>query len=151
MVDDLQRLEDWLVPLITRLQPSERRQLARAVAHQVRAANQQTMAAQQAPDGIAWEPRKHRGRAAKGQLRQGPMFRKLRTARNLRAQAFTDAAVVQFIGRTERIARVHHFGLRDRVAPGGARYDYPARPLLGISEAQQEQIRDLILDHLTGH
>lgn len=149
MADDLQRLEDWLVPLIAKLHPSECRQLAREVGMQVRKANQQAMAAQQDPEGQAWEPRKNRSRDTKGRLRQGHMFTKLRTARNLRARSFANAAVVEFIGRAERIARVHHFGLRDRVAPGGAQYDYPARPLLGISEAQQEQIRDLILGHIT--
>ncbi|MBV7417965.1 phage virion morphogenesis protein [Comamonas sp. CMM03] len=150
MADDLLRLEDWLSPLIARLQPAERRQLAREVAISVRKANQQSMAAQQSPDGQAWEPRKNRSRDAKGRLRQGPMFRRMRMARHLRTKAFTDSAVVQFIGRAERIARVHHFGLRDRVAPGGAEYSYPERPLLGISQDQLEQLRDIILDRLAG-
>lgn len=149
MADDLERLEDWLVPLLHKLEPAQRRQLAREVAFSVRKANQQSMTAQQAPDGQAWEPRKHRARDAKGKLRQGPMFRKLRNARHLKAQAFTDSAVVQFVGRAQRLARVHHFGLRDFVSPGGAQYDYPARPILGISEQQLEAIRDLVLGSLS--
>ncbi|RGE46123.1 phage virion morphogenesis protein [Comamonas testosteroni] len=150
MADDLQQLEDWLVPLLRRLEPTQRTQLAREVARSVRKANQQTMAAQKTPDGEAWEPRKHRARDAKGKLRQGPMFRKLRTARNLKTKAFSNEAVVQFVGFAARIARVHHFGLRDFVSPGGAQYDYPARPLIGISEQQIEQIRDLTLAYIAG-
>ena len=150
MADDLLRLEDWLSPLIARLQPAQRRQLAREVGISVRKANQKTMAAQKAPDGQSWEPRKIRSRDAKGRLRQGPMFRRLRMARHLRTQAFADSAVVQFIGRAERIARVHHLGLRDRVSPGGADYKYPERPLLGISPQQTEQLIDLILSRLSG-
>lgn len=145
MADDLQSLENWLTPLLHRLQSGERRKLAREVARMVRAANQKTMAAQTGPEGDAWKPRKNRSRDERGKLRQGPMFRKLRTARYLKALAFSDAAVVQFMGRAERLATVHHFGLRDYVNPGGAQYDYPERPLLGITPAQIEQIRDLLL------
>ncbi|QXZ10275.1 phage virion morphogenesis protein [Comamonas sp. Y33R10-2] len=149
MADDLERLEDWLVPLLHKLEPAQRRQLAREVALSLRKANQQTMAAQTSPEGEAWEPRKHRAHDARGKLRQGPMFRKLRNARNLKARGFANEAVVQFLGRAERIARVHHLGLRDFVNPGGAEYDYPARPMLGINEHQLEEIRDFILESIT--
>lgn len=148
-MDDLQRLDTWLAPLLHQLGPSQQRQLARQVALRLRAANQQTMAAQQNPDGQAWQPRKNRSRDARGRLRQGPMFRKLRTARHLRAQVLGNAAVVQFMGRAERLARIHHFGLRDRVAPGGAEITYPARELIGISEEQLDQVTDLALSFLT--
>lgn len=148
MADDLQQLSDWLAPLVSRLQGGERRELAREVARLVRRENQRSMAAQHGPDGEAWEPRKNRSRDKRGKIRQGPMFKKLRAARHLKAVGKADAAVVQIVGRAERIARVHHFGLRDRVTPGGALYDYPARPLLGISAQQVEQIRDLIMDRL---
>lgn len=149
MADDLQSLENWLSPLLHRLQPGERRKLAREVARLVRAGNQKTMSAQTSPEGAAWVPRKNRSRDSRGKLRQGPLFRKLRAAKHLKALAFADAAVVQFVGRAERLARVHHFGLRDYVTPGGAQYDYPERPLLGITSAQMEQISDLILAHIT--
>lgn len=149
MADDLQRLESWLAPLLHKLEPAQSRQLAREVARNVRKANQQSMAAQESPDGEAWVQRKHRARDARGKLRQGPMFRKLRNAKHLKAQAFRDSAVVQFVGRAERLARIHHFGLRDFVSPGGAEYEYPARPLIGITQAQIEQISNLILGHLT--
>ncbi|MNW20862.1 Phage virion morphogenesis family protein [compost metagenome] len=58
--------------------------------------------------------------------------------------------MVAFAGRTERIARVHHFGLRDSVRPGGPEYDYPARPLLGISDDFTKRLQDRLLSHIAG-
>lgn len=146
---DLTRLQDWLAPLLNKLSEGERRHLAREVAKRARSMNQQRMAAQQAPDGRAWEPRKHRSRDARGRLRQGPMFKKLRLSRHLRAHALSHEAVVEFVGRAARIARVHHYGLRDRVSEGGAEYQYPARELLGVSDAQLDDLTDLILEHIS--
>lgn len=145
---ELQRLENWLVPLLRNLQPTQQRALARQLAMRVRKANQRTMAAQQAPDGQVWEPRKHRSRDRAGKLRQGPMFRKLRSARHIKAQGLTNEAVIQFVGHAARIARVHHYGLRDLVAPGGAQYDYPTRPLIGVPDALADELVDLVLQQL---
>lgn len=148
-MSDLQRLETWLAPLLARLSPAEQRVLSRQLAQRLRRSNQANMAAQQGPDGQAWEPRKHRSRDRAGKLRQGPMFRKLRTVRHLKAIGQGNEAVVAFVGRTAAIARVHHYGLRDQVAADGASYQYPARPLLGVSDAQMEQITELVLNFLT--
>ena len=52
-MDELQRIEQWLGPLLQQLQPAQQRTLARQLAQRVRKANQKTMAAQQAPDGTA--------------------------------------------------------------------------------------------------
>lgn len=70
--------------------------------------------------------------------------------KKLQASAQAGDAVVQFIGRTERIARVHHLGLRDQVKPGGPQYNYPARPLLGFPDGFEERLKDRILAHLAG-
>lgn len=147
-MDDLQRLESWLAPLAGRLEPAKRTTLARQVAQLLRARNQQNMQLQRAPDGTAWKARKNRTRDKRGRLRAGPMFQKMRQAQHLKARAESDSAVLQFVGRTERLARVHHFGLRDRVLKGGPEYDYPARPLLGITEDMAKAIEDLVLQHL---
>ena len=148
-MSDLAQLENWLGPLLRQLSPVQQRALARQLAQRVRKANQQTMAAQQSPDGDAWEPRKHRSRDRAGKLRHGPMFRKLRSSRHMKAQGLTNEAVIQFVGRAARIARVHHYGLRDLVAPGGAQYDYPARPLIGVPDALADELVDLVLRQLT--
>ena len=156
-MDDLQRLEDWVTPLLAKLSGPEQRALARTVARELRAGNVEHMRAQQAPDGTGWEPRKASGlrngrgaikRQAKGPAKTRPMMEKLRAAKHLKASATASEAVVGFVGRAERIARVHHFGLRDRVKPGGPEYDYPARPLIGITPEFEEKLQSRILDHL---
>lgn len=153
-MDDIQRLEGWLSPLLQKLTPAERKGLARQVARDLRAANVATMKAQQAPDGTPWEPRKpNKLREERGTVRRkakpAPMFQKLRAAKHLKAQGLTDEAVLEFVGRADRIARVHHFGLEDRVNPGGPMHRYSARPLLGISEEQLHRIHELVLRQLT--
>ncbi len=65
-----------------------------------------------------------------------------------KAKAQGDAAVVQFAGRADRIARVHHYGEQDRVAKNGPMYDYPERQLLGIPAEDADLLRDVILRHL---
>ncbi|MBU1350631.1 MAG: phage virion morphogenesis protein [Gammaproteobacteria bacterium] len=153
-MDDLQRLEGWLSPLLQKLTPAERKGLARQVARDLRAANVATMKAQQASDGTPWEPRKpNKLREERGTVHRkakpAPMFQKLRAAKHLKAQGLTDEAVLEFVGRADRIARVHHFGLEDRVTPGGPTYRYPARSLLGITEEQMQKLKDLVLRHLS--
>lgn len=147
-MENLQHLETWLTPLLQSLQPAQRRTMTRQVAQLLRQKTQQHMQLQQDPDGAAWQPRKNRTRDQRGRLRNGPMFSKLRKAKHLKAQVFPDSAVVQFIGRAERLARVHHFGLRDRVVAGGPEYDYPARPLIGITDEMAEAIEALVIQHL---
>ena len=155
-MDDLQRLEGWLSPLLAKLTEAERRGLAREVARDLRAGSVAAMRAQQAPDGTQWEPRKPNAlRGARGAVRRAakksaPMFQKLRSAKHLKAQGLIDEAVVQFVGRADRIARVHHFGLEDRVKPGGPIYRYPSRALLGITQAQRAELADRILRYLSG-
>lgn len=152
---EIDRLETWLAPLLQRLSDSERAKLAREVARDLRTINAANIRAQRGPDGQAWEPRKQpplRGQI--GQVRKAAksqaMFQKLRTAKHLKASAQGSDAVVQFMGRTERIARVHHLGLRDRVKPGGPEYDYPERPLMGFPQGYEDQLKDRILAHLAG-
>lgn len=151
-VDDIASLQTWLAPLLAQLSGQQRMRLAREVARDLRAANAASIRAQRSPDGQAWEPRKQPLRAQRGQVRKQAqsMFQKLRTAKHLKAGAQGGDAVVQFLGRTERIARVHHLGLRDRVKPGGPVYDYPARELLGFPDGFEERLKDRILAHLSG-
>ncbi|MBD9407249.1 phage virion morphogenesis protein [Acidovorax sp. ACV02] len=152
MADDFMLLEGWLQPLLDRLTDVERRKLALDIARELRRENAATIRAQHGPDGEAWAPRKNPMRDQRGQLRKRKaqsMFTKLAGAKHLRAQAEGGDAVVGFAGRTERIARVHHFGLRDSVKPGGPEYDYPARPLLGISDDFTKRLHEIMLSRLS--
>jgi len=155
-MSELKALEDWVAPLLDRLSDGERRKLAMAVARDLRAANAASIRAQQTPDGDAWEARKQPARNRRGEIRRKTqagkegmrMFVKMGAARNLKAMATPTEAVVGFVGRAERIARVHQFGLSDRVMPGGPMYRYPARELIGITTDTVERVRDLIAKHL---
>lgn len=161
MDDNLAAFETWIGELVHRLGPAERRKLARAVATDLRRDQAERIAAQQNPDGSAFAPRKKPGgaiRARKGQVRRraearkaGPMFRKLRRANILRAEATPAEASVGFRGAaTSRIARVHQEGLRDQVSrdPGAPVIKYPARVLLGFTAAYPGRLLDLVLAHL---
>ncbi|MGK1240493.1 phage virion morphogenesis protein, partial [Klebsiella pneumoniae] len=45
-----------------------------------------------------------------------------------------------------RIARVHHYGLRDRVSRKGPEVKYAERRLLGINDETEAIIRETLLD-----
>lgn len=152
MADQLDDLADWLTPLITRLEPTERARLARSVAQQLRRSQQQRIVSQRNPDGTAYAPRKQRDlRGKKGRIKaRAKMFAKLRTARYLKATGNASEAAVSFTGRIARIARVHQYGLRDRPERGAPDVQYAKRELLGITPAERDAIRDLLLSHLSG-
>ncbi|MBB3141207.1 phage virion morphogenesis protein [Halomonas organivorans] len=146
---DLDQLEDWVAPLLARLEPKQRRQLARRVATTLRQSQRERIKAQENPDGSGFTPRKPQHRQKAGAIRRRGMFHKLRTAKYLRTRGTSDAAVAGFFGRINRIARVHQYGLHDQVDRDGPRVKYAERRLLGFSEADREAIRDALLEHLT--
>lgn len=60
------------------------------------------------------------------------MFAKLRTNRYMQARGNDSAAVVEFTGKVQRIARVHQLELKDKPSPKSAAIKYPQRQLLGF-------------------
>ncbi|MBZ9576724.1 phage virion morphogenesis protein [Modicisalibacter sp. MOD 31.J] len=148
MSDDLQALEDWVAPLLARLDAGQRRQLARRVALDLRRSQRERIKAQQNPDGTPFAPRKPQYRAQQGAIRRKAMFAKIRTAKYLKARAQGDTAEVGFVGRVAHIARIHQEGLRARVDRDGPYYDYPERRLVGITDADRQRILDGVIDHL---
>lgn len=153
MADDLTQLEGWATPLLAKLAPMQRRELARTIALDLRRSQQRRMAAQMAPDGTPYRARKHQVeslRDKRGVIRRknGAMFVKLRTARWLKTHITQDGVDVGFFGRVARLARVHQEGGMDRVAPGGPMANYPARPLLGFTDTERRMIQDRVLEYL---
>lgn len=145
---DLAALDSFASGLVSALEPAARKQLAREIAKILRGSQQKRIAAQLNPDGSAFEPRKPQLRKKKGQLRRS-MFAKLRTARFLKADSSPDAAIVSFTRDVERIARTHQLGLRDRVnRQTGKMADYPARRLLGLTDADEAAIAEAVTAHL---
>lgn len=148
-MNELKPFDDALAGLIASLTPKARKALAVTVAKRLRGSQQQRIKRQQAPGGTPYATRKSQPlRKQKGRIKR-EMFAKLRTARYMKANSSPDAAVVEFAGRVERMARVHHFGLRDRPSVHSKDVRYDERPLLGFTKNDIAKIEKLIINSLT--
>ncbi|EQA1748114.1 TPA: phage virion morphogenesis protein [Klebsiella pneumoniae] len=141
---ELQEVDAWLDALLAELEPAARKRMMRELAQQLRRSQQKNIRMQRNPDGTAYEPRRVTARTKKGRIRR-QMFAKLRTTKYLKAIASRDAASVEFESRVQRIARVHHYGLRDRVSRKGPEVKYAERRLLGVNNEIEELTRDILL------
>jgi len=148
-VDELQRVDDWLTALLANLEPAARSRMMRELAQQLRRTQQQNIRLQRNPDGNGYEPRRVTARSKKGRIKR-QMFAKLRTTKYLKTSASADSASVQFDGKVQRIARVHHYGLRDRVSRRGPEVRYAERRLLGVNDEVETVTRDTLLRWLAG-
>ncbi|CAD0313925.1 phage virion morphogenesis protein [Xanthomonas hortorum] len=146
-MDELTALENWAAPLLARLQPGERRTLARKIGTELRRSQSQRVGKQQAPDGSPYAPRKQQLRQKSGRIKRAKMFAKLRQAKFFKVSASPNAVSVGFVGRVSRIARVHQEGLAERVRPGGPRARYEERVLLGLSAEDRRIVRNQLLNH----
>lgn len=147
-MDDLQRVDDWLAALLANLEPAARNRMMRQLAQELRRSQQQNIRLQRNPDGTTFEPRRVTARSKKGRIKR-QMFAKLRTTKYLKTAATADSASVQFDGKVQRIARVHHYGLRDRIRRNGPEARYPARRLLGVNDEVETITRDTLLRWLS--
>lgn len=86
-------------------------------------------------------------RSKKGRIKR-EMFAKLRTSRFMKAKGSDSAAVVEFAGKVQRMARVHQYGLKDRPNRNSRDVQYDARPLLGFTRDDEQMIEDVIIRHL---
>ncbi|UCV02301.1 phage virion morphogenesis protein [Dechloromonas denitrificans] len=147
-MDKLPALEAFAADLLARLEPAARTELARRIARDLRPSQQKRITAQLNPDGTPYTPRRTRLRDKKGSVRR-QMFAKLRTTRFLKIKGTPEGAIVAFTEQVSRIARVHQFGLRDKVnRRTGLEVDYPERQLLGITADDEALIRDLAVEYL---
>ncbi|ENB9847405.1 phage virion morphogenesis protein, partial [Salmonella enterica subsp. enterica] len=62
-----------------------------------------------------------------------------------KAKGSDSAAVVEFTGRVQRMARVHQYGLKDRPNRHSRDVQYAARQLLGFSRDDEKIIESLII------
>jgi phage virion morphogenesis protein len=147
-MDNLQQVDAWLAALLNQLEPAQRSRMLREVARDVRKIQQANITAQRAPDGTAWEPKRITARTKKGRIRR-KMFTKLKTAKYLKAQASANQAEVSFTGQVQRLARVHHYGLRDKVNRRGTEVKYAERPLLGVNSDVENSVKDSLLRWLS--
>lgn len=152
-MNELDPLDAWCAGLLQSLQPAQRRALAREMARRLRESQAKRIAAQLNPDGSAFDPRKTQARGKRGAIRR-KMFAKIRTAKWMKTAAAPDSAVVSFASSVQAMAKVHQFGLRDRVnkrrknGGSGPEVTYPVRQLLGFTQGDVDMVGSLMLDHL---
>lgn len=147
-MSDFIQLEDWMLGLLEKFTPAQRRKLTQQWARTLRQSQQKRIQQQLNPDGSPYEARKPQKRDKKGRVKRN-MFRKIRTARYLKTKATPDMAEVSFSNsRIERIAATHQYGLRERLGKRGPVVKYPQRQLLGVRCADKDIIEELIIHYL---
>lgn len=146
-MDNLQKVDAWLAALLANLEPAARKRMMQELAQQLRRTQQNNIRLQRNPDGTGYEPRRVTPRTKKGRIKR-QMFAKLRTTKYLKTAATADSASVEFAGQVQRIARVHHYGLRDRVSRRGPEVRYSERRLLGVTADVDTLTRDTLLQWL---
>lgn len=150
-MSEFKPFDDRLAGLIGALSPVGRRKLAAQISKELRRSQQQRIKQQKAPDGTPYQARKRQPlRAKKGRIKRA-MFQKLRTSRYMKASGRNDAAVVEFTGKVQRIARIHQLGLEDRPKPHVQAVQYPERQLLGFNKSELLLIDGLISCFLNNH
>ncbi len=67
----------------------------------------------------------------------------------MKAKGSDSAAVVEFTGRVQRMARgcISMYSLKDRPQPSQPDVQYAARPLLGFTRDDEQMIEDIIIRH----
>lgn len=151
MSDGLEVLEEWAGALLAKLEPGERRKLLGQVARDLRRNQQSRIAGRKAPDGTAYAPCKRSRKKLRRKVGRikGQMFRKLRTARFMRAETSAERVAAGFIGRVGRIARTHQFGVKNGEHGGAPALQYPKRALLGLSNREAQTNFELLIRYLT--
>ena len=63
----------------------------------------------------------------------------------MKAQGSSDAAVVEFVGRVQRMARIHQEG-RDKLNRFSRAVKYDSRPLLGFSASDKDIVEEVVTE-----
>ena len=145
-MSEFKPFDEKLNGLIAALSPASRRKLAGEIAKELRKSQQQRIKQQKAPDGSPYQARKRQPlRAKTGRIKRA-MFQKLRTSRYMKATGSENSAVVEFTGKVQRIARVHHYGFKEQSKPHAQIVQYPERQLLGLNRNEQSIVACLLFD-----
>lgn len=99
------------------------------------------------PEGEAWAPVKNPRKDSKGQPRKGAAKPLVDTGRLRNSISFSASAFDVHVGSNVVYARIHQLGGQ---AGRGRKVTIPARPYLGLSEEDQEEIAALVQEHLEG-
>ncbi|EPG7940846.1 phage virion morphogenesis protein [Enterobacter hormaechei] len=147
-MSDFKPFDNQLAGLLAALSPAGRRKLAGEIAKQLRTAQQQRIKQQKAPNGSPYQARKRQPLRAKTGRIKRTMFQKLRTSRYMKATGRENSAVVEFTGKVQRIARIHHFGLMDSPNKYSREIVYSKREMLGFSEVDKNIVERLVINHI---
>jgi phage virion morphogenesis protein len=139
---------DKLENLITALSPVRRAMILKKIGRLIRQRNRRRISENVSPDGEDWESRKPQ-RSSSGRMiaRKAKMLKKFSAARNLKMKSGHSGVTVGFYGKMADHGALHQFGGSDEVAKGRDA-DYPVRTLLGLSDADLNDIYDLVLANL---
>ena len=130
------------------LSPDGRQRLTVEIAKKQQQQQQQRIKAQKNPDGSLYAKRKPQPLCAKKGRIKGEIFAKLCTNRYMKASGDDSAAVVEFTGKVQRIARVHQYGLKDKPDRNRPDIVYPRRLLLGLNKENIVMIENVIFKYL---
>lgn len=144
---DLEALTDYLGTMLSQLSDAERLKLEMNIARKLRASQKKRITSQQNPDGSAYVPRKNRLRDKKNKIKN-KMFNVIKNAKYMRMERTPQGVAVGFAGRIAFIARVHQFGLKDKVDRDGPTVKYASRELLGFTAEEIQMIETDVLNHL---
>lgn len=144
---DLELLTEYLGTMLQQLSDAERRKLEMSIGRKIRASQKTRITRQQNPDGSAFVPRKERLRDKKNKIKN-KMFNVIKNAKYMRVQRTAQGMAIGFTGRIAFIARVHQFGLVDKVDRDGPSVKYDSRELLGFTEEEIKMIEADVLEHL---
>lgn len=147
-MNDFKPFDDKLSALIASLSPAGRRRMVSDIAKKLRQRQQRRIKSQKAPDGTPYAARKKQPIRAKNGRIKREMFAKLRTSRFLKAKGSDSEAAIEFASKVQRMAKVHHYGLKDKPSVKSKEIRYTSRPLVGFNEEDIELIDYLIIGYL---
>lgn len=157
MSDDLSGLADLEAianATLRKMAGPQRRKLLRRMGQTIRGSQAKRIAAQQNPDGSAYAPRKSKAtgkaQSKKGSIRRGKMFRKMRQYKYLQIGTDAEGLWVGYSGAASRVGNVHQDGEFDKPNPNAKPMRYPRRILLGLTEADRDELADMLLAQLSG-
>ncbi len=144
----LKRLGAFAESYLQALASPQRAVLLREIGKRLQRSQKARISAQTDPDGRPWP--KRRAKKGAGRVR-AKMFRRMRTGKHLKLKADDGSISLGFSGNTGKIARAHHYGLRERMKMMGGKSIFiknPTRRLIGLSTQDLADIDAHVLDHM---
>ncbi|TVT83422.1 phage virion morphogenesis protein [Acinetobacter colistiniresistens] len=145
---ELEALTEHLGSMLNQLSDQERRKLEMQIGRKLRASQKSRITKQQNPDGSAYVPRKFRLQNKKNKIKN-KMFNLIKNAKYMRFERTAQGIAIGFAGRVAFIARVHQYGLRDKVEKDGPTVQYASRELLGFTAEEMDMIETEVIKYLS--